>query len=162
MHNSSRSVINKTTKNRKSCMRHLNHTREGPGSSVPPPGPGAVCWRYPPFPWPSPSPPLTDIAPSLEVAWTLQLQTRPITEPCPCGAPYRPHCAHRDRLFRQRLETIPPEAKPLNNCRWISFCCDHNAGLSRVRVAPTVRTREPAPLGLRRRPPLLSVTRRRG
>lgn len=49
-----------------------------------------------------------------------------------------------DRLFASGLETIP-DAKPLNNCRWMLFLREDN-GWTRVRVDADGRTREPSPL----------------
>ena len=49
-----------------------------------------------------------------------------------------------DRLFASGLETIP-EAKPLNNCRWMLLLRENN-GWTRVRVDADGRTREPSPL----------------
>ena len=49
-----------------------------------------------------------------------------------------------DRLFASGLETIP-DAKPLNNCRWMLFLRENN-GWTRVRVDADGRTREPSPL----------------
>jgi len=49
-----------------------------------------------------------------------------------------------DRLFVSGLETIP-DAKPLNNCRWMLFTRGTN-GWTRVRVDTDGRTREPSPL----------------
>jgi hypothetical protein len=49
-----------------------------------------------------------------------------------------------DRLFASGLETIP-NAKPLNNCRWMLFLRENN-GWTRVRVDADGRTREPSPL----------------
>jgi hypothetical protein len=49
-----------------------------------------------------------------------------------------------DRLFVSGLETIP-DAKPLNNCRWMLFLRENN-GWTRARVDADVRTREPSPL----------------
>ncbi len=49
-----------------------------------------------------------------------------------------------DRLFATGLETIP-EAKPLNNCRWMLFLREDN-GWTRVRVEADGRTRESSPL----------------
>jgi hypothetical protein len=49
-----------------------------------------------------------------------------------------------DRLFASGLETIP-DAKPLNNCRWMLFLRENN-GWTRVRVDVDGRTREPSPL----------------
>ena len=48
------------------------------------------------------------------------------------------------RLFASGLETIP-DAKPINNCRWMLFLRE-NSGWTRVRVDAAGRTREPAPL----------------
>jgi hypothetical protein len=49
-----------------------------------------------------------------------------------------------DRLLASGLETIP-DAKPLNNCRWMLFLREDN-GWTRVRVDADGRTREPSPL----------------
>ena len=49
-----------------------------------------------------------------------------------------------DRLFASGLETVP-DAKPLNNCRWMLFTRGSD-GWSRVRVDTAGRTREPSPL----------------
>ena len=49
-----------------------------------------------------------------------------------------------DRLFASGLETIP-DAKPLNNCRWMLFTRGSD-GRTRVRVDADGRTREPSPL----------------
>jgi hypothetical protein len=49
-----------------------------------------------------------------------------------------------DRLFASGLETIP-DAKPLNNCRWMLFSREKD-GWKRVQVDESGRTREPAPL----------------
>lgn len=49
-----------------------------------------------------------------------------------------------ERLFASGLETIP-DAKPLNNCRWMLFE-RRESGWERVRVDESGRTREPAPL----------------
>jgi hypothetical protein len=47
-------------------------------------------------------------------------------------------------LFATGLETIP-EAKPLNNCRWMLFLRENN-GWKRVCMDANGRTREPSPL----------------
>jgi hypothetical protein len=49
-----------------------------------------------------------------------------------------------DQLFVSGLETIP-DAKPLNNCRWMLFTRG-TKGWTRVRVDTDGRTREPSPL----------------
>src|SRR5262249_33266593 len=49
-----------------------------------------------------------------------------------------------DRLSASGLETIP-DAKPLNNCRWMLFLRENN-GWTRVRVDADGRTHEPSPL----------------
>jgi len=49
-----------------------------------------------------------------------------------------------DELFASGLETIP-EAKPLNNCRWLLFQRD-GQGWRKVCFDPSGRTREPCPL----------------
>src|SRR5262249_13783277 len=49
-----------------------------------------------------------------------------------------------DRLFASGLETLP-DAKPLNNYRWMLFLRENN-GWTRVRVDADGRTREPSPL----------------
>jgi hypothetical protein len=49
-----------------------------------------------------------------------------------------------DKVFASGLETIP-EAKPLNNCRWMLFERKTN-GWVRVHVDASGRTREPSPL----------------
>ncbi len=48
-----------------------------------------------------------------------------------------------ERVFASGLETIP-DARPLNNCRWMLFCRETN-GWRRVRMDEG-RTREPSPL----------------
>lgn len=48
------------------------------------------------------------------------------------------------KLFASGMETIP-EAKPLNNCRWVLYARDDN-GWKRVRVDNDGRTREPSPM----------------
>ena len=49
-----------------------------------------------------------------------------------------------DHLFASGLETVP-DAKPLNNCRWMLFE-RRSQGWARVRMDVDGRTREPAPL----------------
>lgn len=49
-----------------------------------------------------------------------------------------------DRVFVSGLETVP-DAKPLNNCRWMLFTRNDD-GWSRVHVDADGRTREPSPL----------------
>src|SRR5262245_53859865 len=49
-----------------------------------------------------------------------------------------------DRVFASGLETVP-DAKPLNNCRWVLFMRSTN-GWSRVREDTEGRTREPSPV----------------
>ncbi|MCF7975168.1 MAG: hypothetical protein K9N55_15245 [Phycisphaerae bacterium] len=52
------------------------------------------------------------------------------------------HCGHE--IFASGLETLP-QAKPLNNCRWMLFRRDEN-GWKKICVDDTERTREPSPL----------------
>ncbi|MBL9162766.1 MAG: hypothetical protein JNL18_08550 [Planctomycetaceae bacterium] len=49
-----------------------------------------------------------------------------------------------DQLFASGLEVVP-DAKPLNNCRWMLFV-RRATGWERVRVDSEGRTREPAPM----------------
>ncbi len=51
--------------------------------------------------------------------------------------------------FASGLETIP-DAKPLNNCRWMLFLRENN-GWTPVRVDVDGQTREPSPLVAYRR-----------